>query len=153
MNTKIILSGIVFLICGYTGIFAQENNMAKPQILVNLARNDGQDGQIELIQPEQVENILKMQIANNYLQKGVPGYRIRIFSQSGQTARQRCEETQRNFMRNFPGMQAHQAYNTPNWQLFVGDFRTKNEAFREKKRIEKAYPGAFIVSATIQISK
>ena len=125
----------------------------KPQIPVNLSQNYGQTGQIELIQPEQFENVLRMQISNNRLQKGIPGYRIRIFSQSGQTARDRSIKTRTDFMNSFPGIEAYQEYNTPNFQIYAGDFRTKNEALRELKRIERSFPGAFIVSATIQISK
>jgi hypothetical protein len=132
---------------------AQETAAAPPQIFINLAQNDGQGGRIEIVQPVQVENLLKLQIANNRLQKGIPGYRIRIFSQSGQTARQKAEEARMSFMKNFPKIEAYRGYNTPNWQVFVGDFRTKNEALREIKKIEKMFPGAFIVSETIRIPR
>ena len=145
--------GFAFLMTASVVLLAQEKDAVRPQVLVNLAQNDGQSGQIEVIQPEQIENLLKLQIANNRLQKGIPGYRIQIFSLSGQTARQKSEDTRREFMRNFPGIEAHWAYNSPNFQVFVGDFRTKNEALRVQKQIEKMFPGAFIVSATIQISK
>jgi len=153
MNRKGMFFGLVFLVVAFAGTLAQETGDAKPQILISLAQNDGQSGHIEIIQPEQAENLLKSQIANNRLQKGIPGYRIRIFSKTGQTARQMAEETRRNFMRSFPDIEAYLGYNPPNFQIFVGDFRTKNEALREKKKIEKIFPGAFIVSETIQISK
>jgi len=94
-----------------------------------------------------------MQIANNQLQKGIPGYRIQIFSQPGQTARQKSDEARMNFMKNFPDLEAYQDYNTPYWRIFIGDFRTKNEALREQKRIEKMFPRAFIVSEIINIPK
>ena len=150
---KGIFLGFAFLMTTSAVLLAQETDAVRPQILVNLAQNDGQSGHIEIIQPEQIENLLKLQIANNRLQKGIPGYRIRIFSLSGQTARQKSEDTRREFMRNFPDIEAHWAYNSPNFQVFVGDFRTKNEALRELKKIEKMFPGAFIISEIIQISK
>jgi len=50
-------------------------------------------------------------------------------------------------------MNAYLEYNVPNFQINVGDFRTKNEAFLKKKELEKIYPGAFIVSDIIDISK
>ena len=154
MNRKRIFFGLSFFILTYAGVMAQDIDVAKPQILTNLAQSDdGQSGQIELIQPAQAEKLLRMQIANNNLQKGIPGYRIRIFSQSGQQARQKADETRMIFMKNFPESEAYQVYNTPNFQIFVGDFRTKNEALREKKKIEKIFPGAFIVNETIHIPK
>ena len=146
---KGIVLGLAFLVVVYAGLFAQETDADRPQILVNIEQTDDQSGQIEIIQPGQVENLLKLQIANNRLQKGIPGYRIHIFSQSGQTARAKAEEVRRNFMRNFPDTEAYLTYPAPNWQILVGDFRTKNEALRERKKIEKMFPGAFIVSTTI----
>ena len=137
----------MFFAC--TGIFAQ----GKPQILVNLAQNDRQSGQIELVQPEKLDNLLIMQISNNRQQEGIPGFRILIFSQSGQAAMSRANETRVSFMRSFPEMEAYQQYNNPNFQVFVGDFRTKNEALREMKRIERRFSRAFIVPAIIDISK
>ena len=150
---KRIVFGIALLIAAHVGAKAQEPDAAKPYIITSLAQSDGYGGHIELIQPVQVENLLKMQIANNYLQKGIPGYRIRIFSQSGQQARQKADETRMTFMKHFPDLEAYQEYNTPNFQIFIGDFRTKNEALREKKKIEKIFPGAFIVSEIINIHK
>jgi hypothetical protein len=150
---KRIFLGLFLFVLIYTGVIAQDRSFAKPQILSNLELVDEQSGKIELVQPERIETLLKMQIANNRTQNGIPGYRIRIFSQSGQTARKRSDDTRISFMKAFPEMDAHQEYNTPNWQIYVGDFRTKNIALRELKKIEKIYPGAFIVSDMIDISK
>ena len=146
---KGIILAFIFLMVACLGMLAQE----KPQILVNIAQDDGQSGQIEIIQPVQVENLLRLQIANNRQQEGIPGYRIRIFSNSAQTARQRAQDIRMAFMRTYPDTEAYLKYNQPNFQIFVGDFRTKNEALRVLKTIERQYPGAFITSETIQISK
>jgi hypothetical protein len=149
MSRKGTVLGFVFLVMSGVGAFAQD----KPQILTALSQSDGQSGQIEIIQPVQVENLLKLQIANTRKQDGIPGYRIHIFSQAGQTARQKADETRANFMRNFPDITAYLKYNPPNFEIVVGDFRTKNEALRERKKIEKQFPRAFIVSEIIDISK
>jgi hypothetical protein len=153
MNRKKIIFGMAFLVMAFAGSHAQVTDATIPQILTNLSQNDGQSGHIEIIQPIQIENLLKLQISNNRLQKGIPGYRIHIFSKSGQAARQKAEETRGNFMRNFPEIEAYLVYHSPNFQVFVGDFRTKNEALRERKKIEKLFPGACIVSEIINISK
>ena len=149
MNRKEILLAVVFLMVTGSGVYAQERDYAKSQGLNNLT----QAGQIEIIQPEQAENLLKMQIANNHLQNGTPGYRIHVFSQSGQTARQNANNIRVQFMKNFPNMESYLDYNPPNYQVFVGNFRTKNEALKERKKIEKVFPGAFIVSTNIHIPK
>jgi hypothetical protein len=153
MNRKKGFLGFALLVMAYAAMFAQETDIAKPQILTVLSQADGQSGQIEIIQPVQIENLLKMQIANNRKQEGIPGYRINIFSDSGQTARQKAYDTRSNFMKNFPDIEAYLKYVAPNFQITVGDFRTKNEALRERKKIEKLFPRAFIVSEIIDISK
>ena len=153
IRMKGIIFGFVLLIMSSFSMIAQETNAAKPQILANLAQNDGESGHIEIIQPVQIENLLKMQIANNRLEEGISGYRIQIFSDSKQSARQRAEDIHMNFMRSFPDIEAYRKYDTPNFKVFVGDFRTKNEALRELKKIIKIFPGAFIISDTIQIEK
>jgi len=141
--------GFVFLILACFGIVAQERVLEKPQVLINLAQRDEESGKIEIIQSAQIENMLQMQIANNRQQDGIPGYRIRIASQRD---RQNADQTRRDFMRRFPEINAYQQWNAPVFHVFVGDFRTKNEALRELKRIERFFQGAFIVSQTIQIS-
>ena len=152
MSRKRFILGFAFWVFACVIVSAQEKDQVKPKILTNLA-DDSQGGQLEIIQPAQIEKLLNMQISNNQLQKGIPGYRIQIFSQSGQTARQKSDEARMNFMKNFPNIEAYQEYNTPDWQILVGDFRTKNEALREKKNIEKMFPRAFIVSEIINIPK
>ena len=153
MNGKGFILGFVFLLMAFAVTYAQYADISKPQILIKLEQMEGQSGQVEIIQPVQVENLLRMQIANNRQQKGIPGYRIHIFSKSGQTAQQKANETRRNFMGSFPEIDTYLEYQTPNFLIIVGDFRTKNQARRELKKIKKLYPGAFIVSETINISK
>ena len=153
MNRKRVAVGYIFLLVACFAVAAQQTDAAKPQILTVLAQDDGQTGRIEIIQPAQVENLMKLQIANNRRQEGIPGYRINIFSQPGQTARQNANDTRRNFMRSFPDIETYLQFQSPNFLILVGDFRTKNEALREKKKIEKIFPRAFIVSDMINISK
>ena len=149
MNMKRVFLGLAFLGFAALGAVAQDRVLEKPQILINLAQSDGA-GEIEIIQSEQIENMLKMQIANNRLQDGkIPGYRIRIHSRAG---RPEADQIQMDFMRRFPELIAHREYNAPNFQIFVGDFRTRNDALRELKRIERFFQGAFLVSQLIDIS-
>jgi len=150
---KRLILAFVFLILVHFVASSQERVTDNPQILTNLSQRFGEGGRIEIIQSKQTENMLKMQIANSFLQEGkIPGFRIQIFSQSGQIARGRAESTQASFTNRFPEMNTYLEYRAPNFQVFVGDFRTKNEALFELKRIERVYPRAFIVAEFIQIS-
>ncbi|GHT25409.1 sporulation protein [Bacteroidia bacterium] len=125
----------------------QAQKSERPQILSDIEKNST----IEVIQPTQLEQLLSMQIANNYVQKGIQGYRIRIFSQSGQAARQKSTNMKAAFSESFSEINAYLTYNEPNYQIFVGDFRTKTEALYYLKLIGKKYPSAFIVKSLINI--
>ncbi len=131
----------------------QGQDVDRPLIYSSLEQMDASMGKVEIIQPVQVENLLKMQIANDKQQNGIPGYRVRIFSQSGQTARQKANDTRAAFMRSFPQTEAYLEYNDPNFQIVVGNYRTKTEAMNQYKQIAKMFPNAFIVSEIIKIPK
>ena len=148
MRAKRILLGIIFSILVGVSIEAQQ----KPQILIDLSEKDKQSGQIEIIQSSQIENLLSMQIYNNRLQEGIPGFRIIIFSQAGQQARERSIQARATFVRNYPDIEVYHEYIPPNFRVLVGNFRTRNEALRELKQIERSFPRAFIVRANIQIN-
>jgi hypothetical protein len=130
--------------------FSQRIDTATPQILTSLAQASLQDGKVDIIQPSEIEDLLKIQIENNKIKKGIPGYRIRIYSRAGQ---QNANQARMDFMRQYPSVNTYQEYNAPNFQIFIGDFRTKTAAVQKLKMIERSYPGAFIVTTTIQISE
>ncbi|MDR3095064.1 MAG: hypothetical protein LBU62_10575 [Bacteroidales bacterium] len=146
MKNKIRYACMFLLLLAFSfGMKAQTGE--RPQILKDLEK----DKKIEVIQPVLVEQLLTVRIANNYALKGIQGYRIRIFSQSGQTARQKSSNMKASFSEHFPEINAYLTYTEPNYQIFVGDFRTKTEALYYLKLIGKKYPSAFIVKSLIKI--
>jgi hypothetical protein len=144
LNKKSFI-GMVFMSAMAATLTAQDHHL---QIYADIEKNH----QIKLYHPKQVEQLLSMQIANNRLQKSVQGYRIRIFSQSGQSARGRAYSVKDDFLNNFPNQRAYEQYNEPNFQIFVGDFRTKTDALHQLKQIVRKYPSAFIVNSSININ-
>ena len=149
---QILLIGY-FIISSGNILYAQEPSKdTTPQILLDMEQ-DSNDGKIKINQQSQITGLLKMHITNNRVQNGIPGYRIRIFSQSGLPARSNANNTRTEFMKNFPEIEAYMVYNEPNFQILVGDFRTKTEALKEYKRIIRSFPNAFIISETIKIPK
>ena len=50
------------------------------------------DGKIAINQDEAIRNLVLNHILFNKQIDGIPGYRIRIFSESGQSAREKAEE-------------------------------------------------------------
>ncbi len=106
-------------------------------------------GEINVIQDARLEELLKRHAAINKESDGIPGFRIRIFSQSGQNARNNANDTSARFYDRYPEIKTHLDYDPPNFKVYVGDFRTRSEALKTLQKISSNYPHAFIVSATI----
>lgn len=73
------------------------------------------------------------------------GYRIRIYFDNKQDAREASERAQKRFEKLFPGYLTYRSYIYPNFKVTVGDFRTKADAQVALKEISRYFPSAFIV--------
>ena len=55
------------------------------------------------------------------------------------------------FLSQFPDVAAYEKYDQPNFNIRVGDFRTKLEAYRLLKELQQEFPSAFIVQDEIEL--
>lgn len=105
---------------------------------------------LNIEQDPRLENMLKWHVENNRNRDGIAGYRVEIFFSSAFNAREQAFQRKKEFMSKYGDFDVHIKYAAPNFRVRVGDFRTKNEALKLHKRIQKDYPGAFIVPDVIQ---
>lgn len=73
------------------------------------------------------------------------GYRIRIFFDNKQDARNASLESEERFRRLFPGYNTYRTFQNPFFKVTVGDFRTKVDAQKALQDIVRTFPSAFIV--------
>lgn len=73
------------------------------------------------------------------------GYRIRIFFDNKQDARNASLESEERFRRLFPGYNTYRTFQNPFFKVTVGDFRTKVDAQKALHDIVRTFPSAFIV--------
>jgi hypothetical protein len=71
--------------------------------------------------------------SNNY-------YKIQIYSGNRSSA----ETARKNFNGKFYDWASKIVYETPNFKIWAGNFRTRLEADRALKKIKREFPGAFI---------
>ena len=81
--------------------------------------------------------------------KKLSGYRIRVFYDNGQSARNRSEAIARSVSNAFPGIGVYRTFESPNFKVCVGDFRTKDEALKVYHALRATYPTAIILKDTI----
>ena len=86
---------------------------------------------------------------SNNASKKLTGYRIRVYFENGQNARNRSEAVARSLSGAYPGLGVYRTFVSPNFKVCVGDFRTKDEALKVYHSLKGAYPTAIILRETI----
>lgn len=95
-----------------------------------------QEGKATIIQDKTIDQLLefKKDISTNKI------YKIQIFS--GERAP--AERVMSEFKNTYGDIPASMEFNTPNYKIWVGNFRDRLEADRALVRIKKNYLNAFI---------
>jgi hypothetical protein len=140
------LSFVFLLLFIFAGIVVSQANFSSVGSYGN--KNEGQ---LNINQDERLNELIRRHISINESKEGIPGYRIRIFSESGQGARPRATDARARFFNKYPDINPYLDYDPPNWKVYVGDFRTRSEALKMQKKISRDYPYSFTISARINL--
>jgi hypothetical protein len=85
--------------------------------------------------------------------KGLPGYRIRIFRENSQQARQKSLDLVAEVIAKYPDLPCYRYYDNPYFKVSLGDFRTRFDAMKAYRQVVKDFPDAFIVQETINFPR
>lgn len=77
---------------------------------------------------------------------GVEGWRIQLIFKA---QKEEILPYQIKFTNLYPEIPVQIAFDSPNYKLTVGNFRTRNEALKIKHQISKDFPGAYPVQISI----
>lgn len=99
-------------------------------------------------QSSAMRSALDRYVQNN-ANKRLSGYRIRVYFENGQNARARSEAIARSVSNAYPGMGVYRTFESPNFKVMVGDFRTKDEALKVYQSLKASYPTALLLKDTI----
>ena len=103
---------------------------------------------IHITQPSTVRAALAGYVRANSAKK-ITGYRIRVFYDNSPQARVRSEGVAASIRNQDPGIGVYRTFDSPNFKVTVGDFRTKDEALKIYMALKSVYPTAFIIKETI----
>jgi hypothetical protein len=144
---KCLLPMICLLLTG----FALQAQSASGGDLLKQLQIEGDRGRVTI----RVDSLLKANyyklLTSNSEIKGVPGYRIRIFSESGLGAKEEQQKVRARFLSLYPGIDAYYSYDEPYFKVYVGDCRTRSEALKLYDRISKNFPNAILREDYINI--
>ena len=113
------------------------------------SRNDGDPATVEIEQSEILERSMRQHVQKNGA-RTLAGYRVRIFFDNKQSARNESEQTLIRFRALYPDVAVYRTYTNPYFKVTVGDCRTKSEAMKLLSRIKGNFSGAFVVKENIE---
>lgn len=106
-------------------------------------------GNVEIVQEYKVKELVNKHIEINS-KAPIKGYRIKIHFGSDKN---KAKEIKAKFISKFPDIPAYEKYDQPNFNIRVGDFRTKLEAYKALKEIQLEFPSSFLVQDEIEMPK
>jgi hypothetical protein len=83
----------------------------------------------------------------------INGYRVQIYFDSGNQSKKKANDVKTQFLAKNPDIPCYLVYQSPNFKVRVGDFRTRYEAYKFYREIKNDFPSAFIVKDEINFPK
>ncbi|QDO92959.1 SPOR domain-containing protein [Formosa sediminum] len=100
----------------------------------------GQQGHIELNQDPKIDKLLEVKKEMNKDENATNRFKIQIYSGS----RLGAEKELSNYNSAYDNWKATLVYETPNYKIWVGSYRSRLEADRALAEIKDNYPNGFI---------
>jgi uncharacterized protein YxjI len=97
-----------------------------------------QEGTVVINQDKEIEDLLQIKKS---METSLDRYKIQIYSGLSRSA---AETARTEFAENYSDWTSSIEYETPNYKIWVGDFRSRLEADRALIRIKKTFMNAFI---------
>ena len=136
---KILISSltILFMVIPVYRGFSQDNNSPK--------------GDIQIVQDDKINLLVSKHIQINQNRRGIDGYRIQIFFDSGNNSKIKAQSVYEGFKARYPDVGAYLSFKSPNYKVRVGDFRTRLDAQRFLNQVIAEYPNAWIIADEINL--
>lgn len=130
----------------------QENLIFKNSDSLNFYHAQS-DSAKNIVQDKRIDELVQRHIRYNKNNNSIQGYRIRIYSNLGKKARLESDNARARFYGYFPEIPIYRKYKSPYFKVYVGNFRTMNDALNILKKVKYYFPEAFIVHDKIKFPK
>ncbi|MGB0929322.1 MAG: hypothetical protein ACPGVB_01005 [Chitinophagales bacterium] len=107
-------------------------------------------GQVEVEADPQIDQLLQMHTQYNRRNSKVRGLRIQIIQNSD---RQLVTKEKTKFLQLYPNINIYESYEQPFFQLRVGDFENRFEAYGVYQMLREDFNGVFIVPDMVKVSE
>jgi hypothetical protein len=153
MKTKQISALLIFLtmsVCVIAQTPPENNPSSIKSEDVDLFRSSAYTGNVKIVQAGKIAELVGVRLAILKKQKGFEGYRIRIFAKTGAGARTEADDLRVKFRETYEHITPYLNYNSPNWEIHVGNYRNRMEAMEVLDKIKEDYPQAFVIKTIVE---
>jgi hypothetical protein len=105
---------------------------------------------LNMIIDNKVDLLLKKKLELDQQKPSIQGFRVQLYYGGNRTE---ALELKSKFAQLHPEVESYLIYQQPYFRLRVGDFRTRLEAYKLMKKVEKEFPSVFIVNDEINFPK
>lgn len=103
------------------------------------------EGQVMIRQSPAIERLMTDYVGSNRSSSGVEGYRIQLYSGTGNNTKQEAQDVRTKLLTLFPNERVFVEYNAPFMRVRVGAFRHKHEALPLLRKLKTSFPSCYIV--------
>lgn len=129
--------------------FPVYNNVESDSLTHNFDSVSGSWNHLTINSDSRINNLLEIAYEENSRTNGVSGYRVQIYK----GGKKEADKIRTNFLRAYPDLDVYLIFQTPDFRVRVGDFRTRSEAIKIEHQIEKKFPNPIIVDDIINFPK
>ena len=112
-------------------------------ILEDLQKNDASNSHIIINQDPGISTLLLARVNEIKKEHKIPGFKIHIFDDDSQFSQEKAMAVRAQFVAKYNYI-CEYIYEAPDSKLYIGNFRTKSEAYQALIRISHDYPKAYI---------
>lgn len=105
---------------------------------------------LNMIIDHKVDLLLQKKLELDQQKPSIQGFRVQLYYGGNRTE---ALELKSKFAQLHPDVESYLIYQQPYFRLRVGDFRSRLEAYKLMKKVEKEFPSVFIVNDEINFPK
>jgi len=102
-------------------------------------------GQVVIHEETGIPFLLNTHIEMNERHRYFDGYRIQLYSGSGQRSKHLALDVKGKVLELFPDEAVYISFTAPFWRVRVGNYRNKHEALGLMNKLKKEFPDSYVV--------
>lgn len=104
-------------------------------------------GKLKVVPQPEIEKLQDAYIRHSEKEASLEGYRVQIYN----GRKDACLKVRSEFLRKYPNVSPYTLYDSPEYRVQVGDFRTRLEAEKFLRKIIQEFKGSFVLKTKIKL--